>query len=114
MSQSHTSAALPIANGAVAEVVLGCPSAGGQRTNGLSHRTFPPRTVRPSEFGMAQGSVQRLAGHEGLVLWSFGCRRSFMQHRLPNPAVKRTVNGAAGSAGFTPAVPPLPSAYLQR
>jgi hypothetical protein len=58
--------------------------------------------------------MQRFEGHQRLVAQSFGCEPNFMQHRMPNPSVKRTVNGAAGSAGFTSAVPPLPSAYLQR
>jgi hypothetical protein len=63
---------------------------------------------------MARSPVQRLEDLQRLVLWSLVCKRNFMQHRMPNPAVKRTVNGVAGWAGFGKAVPPLPSAYLQR
>jgi hypothetical protein len=63
---------------------------------------------------MAPSPLQRLEGLHRLVAQWLGCKLNFVQHRLPNPAVKRTVNGGAGSAGFTSAVPPLPSAYLQR
>jgi hypothetical protein len=114
MSHPHASAKLPIAKGAAAKSALGCPSAGGQQANGLSHRALAQSSVRASESLMAQSPTQRFKGHQCLVAQSFGSKPNFIQHRLPNPAVKRTVNGVAGSAAFTSAVPPLPSAYLQR
>jgi len=58
--------------------------------------------------------MQRLEGHQRLVAQGLGCKSGVMQRRMPNPSVKRTVNGGAGWAGFGKAVPPLPSAYLQR
>jgi hypothetical protein len=58
--------------------------------------------------------MQRLEGLQRLLLRSLAGAFTFASHRRPNPSVKRTVNGVAGWAGFGKAVPPLPSAYLQR
>jgi hypothetical protein len=58
--------------------------------------------------------VQRLEDLQRLVLWSLVGKRNFMQHRMPNPSVKRTVNSGPHLAVLGGAVPLLPSAYLIR
>ena len=53
MLHRHASARLKVAKGVVANIALGCPSVGGQRTIELSHRTLSQRLVRASESRMA-------------------------------------------------------------
>jgi hypothetical protein len=105
---------LPSAGGALAKVASGCPSAGGQRTNELWHRALSQSSARAPESGMAHRRPQRLKGLQRLLPRSLVGGFTFISHRRPNPSVKRTVNGAARSAAFGAAVPPLSAAYLQR
>ena len=114
MSHRYAPARSLSGQGAYAEVASGCPSAGGQRAIGLSHRALSHSSGRASEFGMAQRSLQRLKGLESSWPWSLAGPLAFTSHRRPNPSVKRTVNGGARSAGFGEAVPPLSAAYLKR
>jgi len=114
MLHRHASARLKVAKGVVANIALGCPSVGGQRTIELSHRTLSQRLVRASESRMAQSLVQRLKGLQRLLPRSLAGSFTFAPQRRPNPSVKRTANGGPHSAVFGNAVPPLSAAYLQR
>jgi hypothetical protein len=114
MTHRHAPAKLPSAKDAAAKSASGCPSVGGQRTIGLSHRTLSRRSARPSESRMAQRSVQRLNGLQRVLSWSLAGAFTCISHRRPNPSVKRTVNGGPRSAAFGNAVPPSSAAYLKR
>lgn len=106
MSHRHAPARLPSTNGAVAESALGCPSAGGQRTIGLSHQVLSQSSARASESRMAQGSVQRLEGRHSLVARLLVGAFTFASHRRPNPAIELTA-----SSGLRP---PPASAHVKR
>ena len=71
----------------------GRPSAGGRRT-GVTH-----------EAGLPQAAA---LNHTASM------RHQTTASVLPNPSVKRTVNGGPRSAVSGVAVPPLSAAYLQR
>jgi len=114
MSHRHASAKLSIAKGTFAEVVSGCPSAGGQRANRLSHQALCQSSVRPSESCMAQRPVQRLKSLQRLLPWSLAGSFAFASHRRPNPSVKRTPNSGPCPAVSGAAVPLLVAAYLKR
>ena len=114
MRKRQRLASLPSVTGALAKVASGCPSAGGQRTIGLSHRALSHSSGRASESRMAQRSVQRLKGLQRSLLRSLAGPLAFTSHRRPNPSVKRTVNGGPRSAVFGEAMPPLSAAYLKR
>ena len=106
MSHRHAPARLPSTSGAVAESALGCPSAGGQRTIGLSHQVLTQSAARASESRMAQGSVQRLEGCHPMVARLLVGAFTFASHRRPNPAIELTA-----SSGLRP----LPaSAHVKR
>ena len=108
---------------------VGCPSFGGQRASGCSprvkHRWFQwwQQSLRGNTVAVmlrAQEPQQvfkqrlRLGGHGNLGVRGRSAPSLAVAGRSPNPSVKRTSNGGPRSAGFTTAVPPLASAYLQR
>jgi len=68
----------------------------------------------PVGMPVAVSVVMSRSRCQRMVVRLLGCEAVFMQRCSPNQAVKRTVNGVAGSVVFAAAVPPLPSAYLQR
>jgi len=110
----HASATLPIARGVVAEVRSDCPSFGGQRAIGLSHRALSRSAGCASESRMAQCAAHRLERHQHVLPWSLAEAFAFASHRRPNPSVKRTPNSGPRSAVFVSAVPLLVAAYLIR
>ena len=114
MKERQVFVQLPSAKGVAATFLPGCPSAGGQRTVGLSHLTLSQSSARASELRMSQRALQRLKGLKRLLLWSLAGASAFASHRRPNPSVKRTVNGGPRPAVFGAAVPPLSAAYLIR
>ena len=99
-------ASLPIVTGALAEVASGCPSAGGQRTIGLSHQVLSQSPARASESRMAQRFVQRLEGLQRLLPWSLAGAFAFAPHHRPNPAIELTA-----SSGLRP---PPAAAHVKR
>ena len=106
MRKHQRFAILPIVTGALAEVAPGCPSAGGQRTIGLSHQVLSQSAERASESRMAQRPVQRLNGPQRSLPWSLAGAFAFARHHRPNPAIERTA-----SSGLRP---PPAAAHVKR
>ena len=106
MRERQRLASFPSVTGALAKVVSGCPSAGGQRAVGLSHQVLSQSAARASESRMAQGSVQRLEGRHSLVARLLVGVFTFASHRRPNPAIELTA-----SSGLRP---PPASAHVKR
>ena len=108
MTHRHGPAKLPSTKSAAAKSASGCPSAGGQRANRLSHRVLLRSTARAPESRMAQRPAQRLEGCHRLVAVGRSAARlvSFTQHRRPNPAIELTA-----SSGLRP---PPAAAHVKR